>query len=92
MQKFAIALSVAVIVVSVVLWVLWQFYADHLIEAAFNGQSLSLVNKYVAIHRSIDPAQRTLGYFVENGKPVVPRLLGLLIASQTPSSRRRAGR
>ena len=70
------------IAVSIAGWLLWEVYADQIINAAFDGHSLSLINKYVGIHKSIDPANRTLEYFLENGKPVVPRLLGLLIALQ----------
>ena len=79
-QKRITLLSLIVIVVSIALWLAWIVVADTVIEAAFNGESLPLVNKYVSIHKSIDPANRTLEYFLTNGKPVVPRLLGLIIA------------
>lgn len=81
-QKLAIMVSIFLIAVSIIGIALWEVFSDRLIEAAFNGQSLPLVNKYVGIHKSIDPANRTLEYFLQNGKPVVPRLLGLLIAAQ----------
>ncbi len=81
-QKLAIMVSIFLIAVSIIGITLWEVFSDRLIEAAFNGQSLPLVNKYVGIHKSIDPANRTLEYFLQNGKPVVPRLLGLLIAAQ----------
>ncbi len=81
-KKFTVMLSVFLIAVSIIGIALWEVFSDQLIQAAFNGQSLPLVNKYVAIHKSIDPANRTLEYFLQNGKPVVPRFLGLLIAAQ----------
>ena len=71
------------IVASIVGLVLWEAHADQIIQAAYNGRSLPLVNKYVGIHKSIDPANRTLEYFLRIGNPVVPRLLGVLIAMQT---------
>jgi hypothetical protein len=81
-QKLAVMASILLITVSIIGMVLWEAFADRLIETAFNGQSLPLVNKYVGIHRSIDPANRTLEYFLRNGRPVVPRLLGVVIAAQ----------
>ncbi len=74
--------SIFLIAVSIIGITLWEVFSDRLIEMAYSGQSLPLVNKYVGIHKSIDPANRTLEYFLRNGKPVVPRLLGLLIAVQ----------
>jgi hypothetical protein len=81
-QKLAVVVSIFLIAVSIIGIALWEVFSDRLIETAFNGQSLQLVNKYVGIHKSIDPANRTLEYFLQNGKPIVPRLLGLLIAAQ----------
>lgn len=81
-QKLAVMVSIFLIAVSIIGIALWGVFSDRLIETAFNGQSLPLVNKYVGIHKSIDPSNRTLEYFLQNGKPVVPRLLGLLIAAQ----------
>jgi hypothetical protein len=81
-QKLAVIVSIFLIAVSIIGIVLWEVFSDRLIETAFKGQSLPLVNKYVGIHKSIDPVNRTLEYFLQNGKPVVPRLLGLLIAVQ----------
>src|SRR5450759_56870 len=81
-QKLAVMVSIFLIAVSIIGIALWEVFSDRLIEMAFNGQSLPLVNKYVGIHKSIDPANRTLEYFLQNGKPIVPRLLGLLIAAQ----------
>lgn len=81
-QKLIVLFSLLVIAASIAGWVLWEVYGDQVIQAAFNGQSLPLVNKYVGIHKSIDPTNRTLEYFLQNGKPVVPRLFGLIIAAQ----------
>jgi hypothetical protein len=81
-QRLVVFFSLLVIVASIAGWVLWEVYADQVIQAAFNGHSLPLVNKYVGIHKSIDPTNRTLEYFLQNGKPVVPRLFGLIIAAQ----------
>jgi hypothetical protein len=81
-QKLAVIVSIFLIVASILGIALWEIFSDRIIETAFNGQSVPLVNKYVGIHKSIDPANRTLEYFLQNGKPVVPRLLGLLIAAQ----------
>lgn len=82
LQKLAVMVSIFLIVASIIGIALWEVFSDRLIERAFNGQSLPLVNKYVGIHKSIDPANRTLEYFLQTGKPVVPRLLGLVIAAQ----------
>lgn len=73
-----------VIGASIAGWVLWEVFAHRIIEGAFNGKSIAPVNKYVAIHRSIDPANRKLDYFLRIGKPVVPRLLAVIIATQVP--------
>ena len=78
--KYVAALLIFLIVISIAVWFAWEVYGDGLIESAYNGQSLPLVNKYVSIHRSIDPEKRTLQYFIDNGKPVVPRLLSVFIA------------
>ena len=75
-------LLISLIALSIAVWFGWEMYGDGLIESAYNGQSLPLVNKYVSIHRSIDPEKRTLQYFIDNGKPVVPRLLTVFIALQ----------
>ena len=82
LRKLVIIFSLLMIALSIVGWIWWEVYSDRIIESAFNGESFSLVNKYVGIHRSIDPTGRTLDYFIRNGKPVVPRLLGLVIALQ----------
>ena len=82
LQKLVAMISIFLIAVSIIGITLWEVFSDRLIQSAFNGQSLSLVNKYVGIHKSIDPTNRTLEYFLQNGKPIVPRLLGLLIAAQ----------
>jgi hypothetical protein len=74
--------SIFLIIISIIGIALWEVFSGRLIETAFNGQSLPSVNKYVGIHKSIDPTNRTLEYFLQNGKPVVPRLLGLLITAQ----------
>ncbi len=55
----------------------WYFRGDALIAAAYRGESLALVNKYVDIHRSMDPAGRDLAYFLAKGKPVVYRLCAM---------------
>lgn len=81
-KKIVAVLSVAVIAVSAFGLLLWQWAAPGVIEEAFNGRSWPLVNKYVEIHKSIDPANRTLEYFLLNGRPVVTRLLGVLMLSQ----------
>ncbi len=80
--KYVAPLLISLIVLSIAVWFAWEVYGDGLIESAYNGQSLPLVNKYVSIHRSIDPEKRTLQYFIDNGKPVVPRLLSVFIALQ----------
>ena len=66
LRKFAITVSLLIIILSIAGWIWWDLNADRVIESAFNGQSLSLVNKYVGIHKSIDPAERTLDYFLRN--------------------------
>ena len=82
LRKSATIISLLIIILSIVGWVWWELNADRVIESAFNGESLALVNRYVGIHKSIDPAERTLDYFLRNGRPVVPRLLGLVIVLQ----------
>ncbi|MEK6651136.1 MAG: HTTM domain-containing protein [Bacteroidota bacterium] len=58
-----------------------------LIRAAFEGRSVAMVDRYVSIHRSLDPETRVLSYYVENGLPVLYRLggacgvLGLLLTA-----------
>jgi hypothetical protein len=81
-KKLAVIASLLLIALSIIGMALWEVFADRLIEAAFDGQSLPLVNKYVGIHRSIDPVNRSLEYFLRSGRPVVPRLLGLVISAQ----------
>jgi len=82
LRKLAIIVSLTIIILSIVGWIWWDLNADRVIESAFNGTSLPLVNKYVGIHKSIDPTGRTLEYFLRNGRPVVPRLFGLIIVLQ----------
>ena len=78
-RRIFVTLSILVIVFSIAGWIAWEKYGDAVIEAAYNGRSISFVNTYVAIHRSIDPADRTLDYFLLNGMPVIPRLCGMML-------------
>jgi len=60
-------------------WILWERMGPAGIEAAYNGQSFSMVNLYVGLHRGLDPEGRTVAYFLENGMPVVRRLCGIIM-------------
>ncbi|HTR80619.1 MAG TPA: HTTM domain-containing protein [Bacteroidota bacterium] len=82
MRRFLVLFSLIIIAASIGGWIWWSMSGDRVIEAAFNGRSLPYVNKYVSIHRSIDPEHRTLEYFLRNGRPVLPRLFGLIIVVQ----------
>ena len=62
-------------------WALLGTTAGSVISGAFDGESIGFINKYVAIHKSLDPDVRTLGYFIENGTSVLMRLSLVLSAA-----------
>ena len=80
--KFINFFAILIILLSVVGWFYWAQHGPEIIEAAYRGHSIPMVNKYLAIHRSIDPAHRDLQYFLEKGLPVLPRLFGMMILLQ----------
>ncbi len=68
-----------VILLSIAGWVWWLFNGVDVVKAAFNGQLQPAADKFIAIHRSIAPAERDLAYFLDKALPVGPRLFGSLI-------------
>ena len=76
------SLAILIILLSISGWIYWAQHGPEIIESAYRGNSMQMVNKYLAIHRSIDPQHRDLHYFLEKGLPVLPRLFGMMILLQ----------
>ncbi len=80
--KIVSVFAILIILLSISGWIYWALHGPEIIEAAYRGNSIPLVNKYLAIHRGIDPQHRDLHYFLEKGLPVLPRLFGMMILLQ----------